>query len=147
MRICPQCSAKYGDDLNFCKNCSTMLQTVGEAPPPATEPPALTAMAEIPEPVPAEPKQAVRPQKPPMQCTRCGSSKIIPNTTIRDRCESSGEQLSAYVDAAPDALIFKERLYSALVGDICGECGHVELKAEDHRSLYRHYLQSKSKSV
>jgi len=142
MRICPKCSAKYGDDLNFCQNCSTMLQTVVEEPPsPPKSEPALPAKEEPAAKSPAIPKQ------PLLRCPRCGSGKIIPNTPIRDRNEGSNQSLSAFVDAEPNALIFKERQYSTLLGDICGECGHVELKAQDYRSLYRHYMQSRNKTV
>jgi hypothetical protein len=78
-----------------------------------------------------------------LQCPKCFSPKIIPGLAIRDQGEHSNGKLSTFVDAAPDALIFKNRLYSKLFADICGECGHVELRAENPGDLYNHYLQSK----
>jgi dolichol-phosphate mannosyltransferase len=79
------------------------------------------------------------------QCPKCGSTKLIPNVSIRDQGNDSDGKLSAYVDAEPEAMIFKDRLYSGLIADICGECGHVELRAERPGDLYKHYLQSNGK--
>jgi hypothetical protein len=85
-------------------------------------------------------KRAALPKQPIRQCPKCESTKIIPNAMIRE--QSSDGALKIMVDANPDALIFKNREYSTLFANICGECGHVELKAEDYRKLYIHYLQS-----
>jgi hypothetical protein len=78
------------------------------------------------------------------QCLRCGSSKMIPNTTILDQGQASDGKLQVLVDACPDALIFKDRRYDQLIADICGDCGHVELKVEHPSELYEHYLRSKA---
>ncbi len=165
MRQCPQCSAKYGNDLNFCLSCGAMLNTIAEKPPqPVADAPPLPkdikASKASPEPdagkatsgdkaagAPAaqESRRPAAPKQPILQCPRCGSTKIIPEAQIRDYGEPSDGMLHAMVDADPKALIFKDRLYSRLLADICGECGHVELRADDHRQLYRHFLQSKDK--
>ena len=165
MRECPQCSAKYGDDINFCLSCGAMLNVIVEAPPPpAAEAPPLHKAEEKPKPSPIpsiskvsaadkttsppathEIKRSAVPKQPGLQCPRCGSTKIIPDTRIRDYGETSDGMLHLIVDADPQALIFKDRMYSHLLADICGECGHVELRAEDHRKLYSHYLQSRDK--
>jgi hypothetical protein len=42
----------------------------------------------------------------------------------------------------PGALVFKDRLYGELWADICGDCGHVELRVANPRQLYRHYRKS-----
>ena len=72
-----------------------------------------------------------------------GSSKIIPNATIFDQGQGSDGLLKVIVDGNPDALIFKDRLYSRLAADICGDCGHVELKVDYPGRLYEQYLRSK----
>ena len=77
------------------------------------------------------------------QCPKCGSSKIIPNTRILDQGQYSDGSLKVFVDADPDALIFKDRHYSRLTADICGNCGHVELTVGNPSELYEHYLRSK----
>ena len=33
-------------------------------------------------------------------------------------------------------------LYKEILGDVCGECGHVELRVHGAAELYRHYLHS-----
>ena len=38
---------------------------------------------------------------------------------------------------------FKDRMYGVLKADICGECGHVELRVANPRSLYQHYEKSR----
>jgi hypothetical protein len=75
-------------------------------------------------------------------CPRCGSSRIIPDTRILDSSAYS-HNLQVVVDADPDALVFKDRRYDQVNADICGDCGHVELKVEHPRELYEHYLRSK----
>lgn len=77
------------------------------------------------------------------QCPKCGSKKIIPGTRVCDQGESSNGNLQAVVYGDPDAFIFKDRLYGKLTADICGDCGHVELKVENSGELYDHYMWSK----
>ncbi|MBN1568282.1 MAG: hypothetical protein JXA73_10585 [Acidobacteria bacterium] len=165
MRVCPKCASQFGDELNFCLTCGAMLEAVKEIPPPppaedsspreenrvsetiAIPGPAKGALvdAQIPLPVKDKTKAAAAPGRLCRQCPKCGSKKIIPNTRIRDQGQSSDGKLKAFIDADPEALIFKDRLYSMLLADICGECGHVELRVEQPDSLYNHYLQSRSK--
>lgn len=76
------------------------------------------------------------------RCLRCGSSKIIPHVRVFDQGQYSNGGLLAVVDADPDALVFKDRLYDEITADICGDCGHVELKAEHPQELYEHLLRS-----
>jgi hypothetical protein len=42
----------------------------------------------------------------------------------------------------PEALIFKDRVYGRLKADICGDCGHVELRVENPGELYEHYRRT-----
>ena len=42
----------------------------------------------------------------------------------------------------PSAMIFKDRLYGELKADICGDCGHVELRVANPKELYEHYRKS-----
>ncbi len=39
-------------------------------------------------------------------------------------------------------MLFKDRMYSVLKADICGECGHVELGVANPQALYQHYKKS-----
>jgi hypothetical protein len=83
--------------------------------------------------------------QPRGQCPKCESTRVIRNIMIRNRGQESDGKLSIYLDADPDALIFKNRFYAELLADVCGECGHVELRAQNPHDLYNHYLQSKVK--
>jgi hypothetical protein len=73
-------------------------------------------------------------------CVRCGSAKMIPDARMLNEGVNGEPQL--VVDANPDALLFKDRLYGRILADICGNCGHVELRAADPERLYEHYRQS-----
>jgi hypothetical protein len=116
-----------------------------EAKAETTAPPKISLDA----PVQKEPPPATKPQpksepvaKPTgRKCVRCASAKIIPNVTVQAVGESKNT-LQCYVDAVPDALVFKERRRADIVADVCGECGHVALKVRDPATLYYHYLTS-----
>lgn len=157
MRICPKCLSTYGNELNFCQACGTMMNTLTEGPlpasghptedeRPATTPPSIE-VASVDEdtslPETDELNRTVVPTLPIGQCPKCGSTKLVIGARIRDRDNGSNKDLEVFVDTEPGALIFKNRMYAKLLADICGECGHAELKAENPGSLYRHYLLSK----
>jgi hypothetical protein len=172
MRQCPKCSSKFDDDVNFCKACGAMLDAFVEPPPPAADKSQTSAKTDMPReglnygankaiklelnsskdvlmnktppsPAAGKDKAAASFNRHDRECSRCGSSKLIPNAIIQDQGQGSQGTLRAYVDADPGALIFKDRRYSEVFAQICAECGHVELKARSPRDLYNHYLQSK----
>jgi ribosomal protein S27AE len=90
-----------------------------------------------------ETERTVFPNRHYHQCPRCGSTTVIPSVPIRAQGERSSGRLAAYVDSDPEALFLKNRMYSRLLADVCGECGHVELRVGRPRDLYNHYLHSK----
>lgn len=75
-------------------------------------------------------------------CPRCGSTKILRGVTVVDQGDSSDGTLKTVVIGNPDALIFKNRLYGEVKADICGECGHIELRVANPSELYEHYRNS-----
>ncbi len=79
----------------------------------------------------------------PTECSRCGSTRIIPGLTIVDQGEGSDGKLKAVILGSPEALIFKDRLYAEIKADICGKCGHIELRVTNPRELYEHYQKSR----
>jgi hypothetical protein len=79
----------------------------------------------------------------PTECSRCGSTRIIPGLTIVDQGEGSGGKLKAILFGSPQALIFEDRLYAEIKADICGNCGHIELRVTNPRELYEHYQKSR----
>jgi uncharacterized OB-fold protein len=76
-----------------------------------------------------------------MTCEKCGSEKIIPDVRVVDR-----GYLKAVLYGESVGFFFKERVYGQLKADICGECGHAELKADNPQHLWRKYQQSLEKS-
>jgi hypothetical protein len=79
------------------------------------------------------------------QCPRCGSQRMIvgaPLTQLGPLVDRPGNRIMVAVSGDPKALIFKDRLYVKLWADICGDCGHAELRAEHFKDLYDTYLKS-----
>lgn len=78
-------------------------------------------------------------------CSRCGSDKVIPELPLLDRYGDVGAFTSpteVKVHGAPEAWVFKDSVASELRADVCGECGHVDLRVDDFRALYAKYLKS-----
>ena len=69
---------------------------------------------------------------------------MMRGVTIWDQGDASGGKLLVVIPGNPSAMIFKDRLYGELKADICGDCGHVELRVANPQELYRHYQKSSS---
>ena len=78
----------------------------------------------------------------PSACPQCGSSKMMLGVTVCDQGQGSRGTLTVVICGDPSALIFKDRLYGELRANICGDCGHVELRVTNPRELYRHYRKA-----
>ena len=77
-------------------------------------------------------------------CSKCQSSKIIPDVRIVDQMGHS-IRLGINVYEHPEALIFKGAHSSALRSRVCGECGYVETYVENPQELYAVYLESQGR--
>lgn len=74
-------------------------------------------------------------------CSKCQSTKMIPNVHIRDYGDHmSNNQLSVEIYEDPEAMIFKGTHEGALHARICGDCGYTELYVENPQELYLVYL-------
>ena len=73
-----------------------------------------------------------------MKCSKCGSENIMTNLQVR---VGVGEELEVEVRGAPNALVFKQTHREALRATVCGECGNVELSAENPGALWKIYTQ------
>ncbi|MGE0758728.1 MAG: hypothetical protein AB7O38_17000 [Pirellulaceae bacterium] len=78
------------------------------------------------------------------QCAQCGSERVIPRAFVWGQGEQALGNLQAYVYAKPDAMFFKEAVYTTLYARICGECGHASLFADGAEALYETYQRSQS---
>src|SRR4051794_33111862 len=74
-----------------------------------------------------------------LRCAACGSDRVIPDVRIVDQGKHSDGDLQVVVYGNPDALIFKERAFSKLLAQVCGECGYVWLRVRRPDALYEAY--------
>lgn len=72
-------------------------------------------------------------------CCKCGSLDVIPNAEIMGYGTA---KVKAVVSGKPDAFMFKDPLRVDIDVQICGECGHMELKASNPKALFRRYKSS-----
>ncbi|MBN1569384.1 MAG: hypothetical protein JXA73_16180 [Acidobacteria bacterium] len=73
-------------------------------------------------------RYATKPTRTRDQCPICGSTKTVPNVSVRCKSADGEGDVSIYLDAAPDSPIFIEHRPADLLADICSDCGHVALK-------------------
>ena len=81
------------------------------------------------------------------KCPECDSEKIIEAAKVIDY----GKQMADYgfkvaVDGDPNALIFKERVYSDVEAKICADCGYIRFFAISPRKLWTAY-QNRQKDI
>jgi ribosomal protein L40E len=142
---CSKCGAMVPGDFDVCWKCLTTK--VGEQAEDAGE-----LLAEVGE-SDQETEAAVEDAETletddeelavPTECSRCGSTRIMPGVTIVDQGEGSDGKLKAVIFGSPQALIFKDRQYGEIKADICGKCGHIELRVTNPSELYEHYQKSR----
>jgi len=126
---CPQCESAVPDEFDVCWKCGSDQQ--GEV------------VADVaPQPSPQTWVEATDTQKTKGKCIACGSSKIIPGLTVVDQGQHSDGKLYTVVYGDPDALIFKDKLHGEMVVDVCGSCGHAQLRVVNPGELYRHWRDS-----
>jgi predicted nucleic-acid-binding Zn-ribbon protein len=73
-------------------------------------------------------------------CTKCGSTRIIPDADITDL--SSAGPIAVCVNANPEAILFKGTHTGYLKAWICGDCGYTELYVDKANELYEAYSKS-----
>jgi hypothetical protein len=133
---CPNCGQSVPNTFDVCWNCGTGRD--GTPDPDFLKDPPEDTPGETEEESAAENSPTVS----PAPCPKCGSTKIIPEIPIRDQGHYSDGFLQVVVEGNPRALIFKDCFYGRLAADICGDCGHVELRVDHPQELYEHYRQT-----
>lgn len=81
-----------------------------------------------------------------LTCPQCKSNKIVPKARMLDQGQHSGGQLLIAVDENPEALLFKNRVAQPVTARLCGDCGAIQLVAENPGELYQNYLASLQRS-
>jgi len=142
---CPQCGETVPGTFEVCWKCLTtkdgekaeqsepvFFQEVSDASKPDEEREPTELYAEA---LGIEKDKRERPQP---VCPRCGSSKMMFGVAVRDQGEISDGRLQVVV------FCFDDPVYGELKANICGDCGHVELRVRNPKALYRHYLKSRT---
>ena len=75
-----------------------------------------------------------------LKCAKCGSPKIVPSAFLPD--STTGSELKAVVLSAPDAVLFRGRVFAGLNARVCGECGFTEIFASNARELWEAHLKA-----
>lgn len=144
---CPRCSELVPGNFDVCWKC--LCTKTGEQTADAM--PVLAELVEsdkedeasVQDAEALKPEVFDEPSNVPSECPSCGSTKIIPGLTVVDQGEGSDGERKAVIFGSPQTLIFKDRLYGEIKADICGKCGHVELRVTNPRELYEHYQKSR----
>ena len=80
------------------------------------------------------------------KCAKCGSSSIIRRALVIDKVSAAGNEQSftVRVDADPGAVMFKKSVRSDIHAWICGECGFIEMYADNPLELYKAFTTAQS---
>lgn len=79
-------------------------------------------------------------------CSKCGSTAIVPRAMVADRNQNGEYDLRLRVDAQPSAMLFKQAARSAIHACVCSSCGYVEFYADDPQTLYQAFLAAQQNS-
>ncbi len=79
-----------------------------------------------------------------LTCARCGSEHVVPDARLIDRdAHGSRPKAEVGVFAKPEAKLFKGEARTGVLAEVCADCGHIELYAEDPQPLWDAYQQSR----
>ena len=131
--LCVTCGERSEHNFDFCWNCGTDKD--------GTEDPDFLKLKDVTgsRPIGQSPSESNRPSGP---CAKCGSERVIPSVGIVDQGQYSDGGLKAEIIGNPCALFFRNQMFGKIRADICGQCGHLELRVENPEDLYEHYLES-----
>ena len=73
-----------------------------------------------------------------LACSKCQGTRIIPGVRILDQGKGSDRSLQLVMSENPEALFFTGDAYGALKGNLCCDCGFVDLYCtENLNELWR----------
>jgi len=140
---CVQCGSIVPGDVDVCFRCVTAQGGIAheqqtnlqefldqvEAEQGPAEP--------VPEYVNEAPIEAVE-VTGQLACSRCGSYRMMTGVSIEDKGQFDST-LRVRVGNDPLVTFFGGAFRSPIAADICGECGHIELRVTNPRELYRRW--------
>lgn len=77
-----------------------------------------------------------------LTCPQCGSDKMIPNARMVEQGRYSAGPPQIVVAQHPEALVLKYPVIQNINANVCGECGVIQLVAENPGMLYQAYLEA-----
>lgn len=84
------------------------------------------------------------------KCAKCGSTSVVQRAMMIDKVSTGGgaeRPLNVRVDADPNAMVFKKSVRSVVHACICGQCGFMELYADNPAELYQAFTAAQSKNI
>ncbi len=69
------------------------------------------------------------------------------DVVIRDQGDGTSGMLNVVIPGNPGALVFKDRRFGKVYADICGQCGHIQLRVKNPASLYAHYMKARKRPL
>jgi hypothetical protein len=124
---CSRCGEEVPGSFDVCWNCGTDQRGV-ENPDFADWKTEANVDAAVVEAKRVNPIGAAR-------CSVCGSVRMIQGARIEAH-EGSLIKIVAYAD--PEAA-FDDRVWGDVTANVCGDCGHVQLRVSNAKELYDHY--------
>jgi uncharacterized OB-fold protein len=80
-----------------------------------------------------------------MNCSKCGSDKIMTNVKIVDHgYMDSKHDLSIEFHKNPNAWVVKGTQKGTLFANVCGQCGYVELSVGNPEELWDLYKKNRN---
>jgi hypothetical protein len=144
--ICPGCGEACPNNFAVCWNCGIDSQDASILQHPQRSGAVEAIQTAEPDPMVGSlhrPPICAEKDFVAVRCAVCGSERIIPEVPVLDRGDGSPGHLQVMIYGDPDALIFKDRRFETCTASICGDCGHMELRVQNARELYDHYLRSR----
>ena len=145
---CMKCGQSVEDEFDVCWSCGT--SKAGEEDPgfrtaddPEAEPGARALGVDPPE----EPAGVEPARRAGRVCRECGSEKVIPNVSLLDHYGDVGmrsDEATVEVHGTPGAWIFRDTAEGGVRLDVCGECGHADVRVRNARALWEKYRRARA---
>lgn len=76
-----------------------------------------------------------------MECKKCGSTKIMEDIILSDYVVYGIPKNLSVRLKKTNRVLFNEYAKTDIISDICGNCGHMELKIANPKELWETYLK------
>lgn len=73
------------------------------------------------------------------RCLRCGSDRLVTDAKVVDNADVPGTLHVELGKKFPDAWLFDGAVQVEVVADLCGSCGHVELRVADPEAMWAQF--------